>query len=564
MSEQRRARLARVVTDLPRGVGVLAIVVFAVAWIRAFRVGRLSASEIQELLPVVIVTALSGVAITWLLRATDRGRRVPAAALLVLTAPPWVVAIAVGRAATALALEPQKNPDMLAGAFRGLFALWMETAGRAVGAGCTAALAGALAIGLAFRALASAPPKRAPTRATTGTAPTVNDGMRVHAIVAAPATLVAFVAAVSAVQRAALVRGGLAAIWERPLSRPALLMDAATAFRVCELVSAIGAVALGVASLILLARSLRSAVPTRREMLSGAATVLVALTIVIGARVVDHVGTETLAQPDVRPWRRVASFQPLLIRSSDHHVYSLETTVASPSTLHPLQGGVIPLRAGEERLADALRAARAADEEHNKVPRPRLTAQPSWHVLVSISDEIPAVTVAIDARLGAADLRALLDASSASGASALAIVGNDTAPSPAMRELEEEIRSIAMLLRPRAVHMTLLLESALPPGYAADDARGWDATVRSAPRGQLTARAEPTRTRMPVPSASTAPWRVRAYFAHDSVPLRFAYLTLADDATGESLAAYVEAALQQGLQPILVTRDLRSGQLAPN
>jgi len=67
-----------------------------------------------------------------------------------------------------------------------------------------------------------------------------------------------------------------------------------------------------------------------------------------------------------------------------------------------------------------------------------------------------------------------------------------------------------------------------------------------------------------VPSASTAPWRVRAYFAHDSVPLRFAYLTLAGDATGESLAAYVEAALQQGLQPVLVTRDLRSGQLAPN
>jgi len=388
--------------------------------------------------------------------------------------------------------------------------------------------------------------------------------MRVPAIVAAPATLVAFVAAVSAVQRAALVRGGFAAMWERPLSRPALLMDAATAFRVCEQIGTIGAVALGVASLILLARSLRSAVPTRREMLSGTATVLVALTIVIGARVVDRVGTETLAQPDVRPWRRVASFQPLLIRSSDHHVYSLETTVASPSTLHPLQGGVIPLRAGEERLADALRAARAADEEHNKVPRPRLTAQPSWHVLVSISDEIPAVTVAIDARLGAADLRALLDASSASGASALAIVGNDTAPSPAMRELEEEIRSIAMLLRPRAVHMTLLLESALPPRYAADDARGWDATVRSAPRGQLTARAEPTRTRMPVPSASTAPWRDRAYFAHDSVPLRFAYLSLADDATGESLAAYVEAALQQGLQPVLVTRDLRSGQLAPH
>jgi len=136
-------------------------VVFAVAWILAFRMGRLSASEIQELSPVVIVTALSGVAITWLLRATDRGKRVPAAALLVLTAPPWVVAIAVGRAATARTLGPQ-NPDMLAGAFRGLFALWMETAGRAVGAGCTAALAGALAIGLAFRAWKGPPRLRPP------------------------------------------------------------------------------------------------------------------------------------------------------------------------------------------------------------------------------------------------------------------------------------------------------------------------------------------------------------------------------------------------------------------
>ncbi len=65
-ADPRRATLARLATDLPRSVSVLAIVVFSVAWIWTFRAGGLSAYELTALSPVVIVTALLGVAITWL------------------------------------------------------------------------------------------------------------------------------------------------------------------------------------------------------------------------------------------------------------------------------------------------------------------------------------------------------------------------------------------------------------------------------------------------------------------------------------------------------------------
>ncbi len=601
---------AGVAAAMPLVVGVTAAVGFAVP-LGVTGMGALARDTGWPLYAVLAVAGLGALALSALLWGAGRGARVPAAASLALAGLPWVAGLAgeargVSQLAAALGMaEPTSRGALLA---QGL----AEAGGAAVvGAWCSSALAGALALGLAIGALGQRAAGRVPRAGLVGAglalplvglvayalasggfgryttwlvvatvravfafglaaaAVGVSTRGRATALAAAvgPATLVSFLGALFAAEHGA-VRAALHAAGDpEPDARLEAVLQAASAIALGGRVGLVATLVLGGAAVALAGWAVVQERPGRGALAGGGALVLVAaLGAAFGSTVEAH-HARTLRPYTAPAWGALAGFDPAAIRACDASAHATMDALVAVDRVLPQGEAAIAAASlatpeGRDALTDALRARLTQPtpgpqpEPADDVPPPPQGRRGAMCARVPSPQDRPGLTLAVDGRVEAPLLRAVLEAAAAAGAQSIDLVGTQRTLDP---EARAQLRADAPLLvavaePPGAVRV--LLERAVDGRVPEGDTMLWHALVG----------AEGTPMLLPRPGATDAPRpldgtpvpaiaRVDATRPGEPRPRMhrpLAWLVVTDGATAQQLASSARSAATQDFDPIVV------------
>lgn len=570
--------------SMPFLVGLAATVVFVVGLKRESPL-RFAQETGWPFYAVVAMTWLSALVLTITLALAGRGARVPSAVSLFFAGLPWLVGVAGVRVSTSHVLDAVTNVEPSMRATLIAQGLAEASGARLVGAWCTAALAGSLALGLAIASLGQRSPNRKPLFGAVGlllslpvlaltgyavvahvfgpdllfavvaalgavvalTLAAAGSGDSLHARAAAlsaavaPSALVSFVAAVAAMETGGF-RGAFSAVaMAEPSQRAALLAQGAGAFIVGGRLGNLSLGALGLASLVLAGWAVSRARPTVGALLGGVAVAVVALLVVGTDRLSDLATRHDLGALPLTAWQGVDGFVPTTIVGANDEENLRPVAVVTTDRVLPLGGAPVPLSTlstagGRAALAAALRPTLTLGAPDGS-PEP---------------DAQPAMALAIDARIPASTLRALFEVAQAAGAHSVVLVGSASRADPAaMHRLEEEAPLVAMVAQTIG-SVTVLLESALPPGYADADPTLWHTTVNGQNEVHLTPRTGSDGAPIALGGSERAHWNRSPVGEPDDGPRPVAYLAFDDGATSETFASMVTAAALESLRPLVV------------
>lgn len=392
----------------------------------------------------------------------------------------------------------------------------------------------------------------------------------------APAALVSFLGAVTALQTSG-VRSALSAVANiESAERGVFFGMAAEAFTVGERCAWLGAAALGLAAIVLGAWAASRARPTVGAIVGGIAVVCVAA-LVIGADRAGELGTEyDLGEIRLTAWQDVDGFIPTTIAGDDQDDQGVAlAALVTIDSITPHGESAVALAtlngpAGRAALASTLRRALAGEspdptamrrskrppgiepDDGGSIFAPQRSLAPDR---IAEPDVSPAIGLTIDARVPAAVLRALFEAAREAGARSVILNGSaDELRPEALERLREEAPLMALMAQ-RTGSVRVLLESALPPDYAAADPTLWHTTVTSDPRAELRTRAGTIAAPRTL-SAEGGRYGRRLRDDDSEQPRAVVYLALSDSATNTSLATLSLAATRGALWPLVVTGPL--------
>jgi|GEM_PF-6650760 len=591
--------------SLPFVVGLLATIVFVVG-LADESVMPFMQETGWPFYAIVAMSWFAALVLTVTLVLAARGMRIPSALSLFFAGLPWLVGVAGARFSTTTAINAVQNADAASRASIMAMGIAEASGARLLGAWCTSALAGALALGLAIAALGQRSTNRKPLFAVVGLALALPllalagyavvsgafGGFAVYGVVAAlgavvamavaaagagdspharaaslaaavaPAALVSFLGAVAAMETGGF-RAAFGAVAMAPAEmRVMLLAEGAESFVVGGQLAALAIGAMAVAAAVLAGWAVSRERPGIGAIGGGVAMVFTALLVIGGDRAAELATESDVSEMALTPWQNVAGFSPMTISGSSDDGTGGEVPIAlvtvdgvRPLGAEPLSNAVLRAPGGSAALATALRAAqgRAGQSPHADLFPPSTNPSALPRDEPAAPNAEPSMVLAIDGRVSASDLRLTIDAARAAGAHSLVLLGGSAKVTPeGMERLRTEAPLIS-LFATQVASVTLLLESALPAGYADADPLLWHATVGASSAGQLRTRIGAGRAPMDIP-ASDVERRDRAHENHDDDdPRAVAYLALADDATADSLAALAVGAARESLQPLVVT-----------
>ena len=591
---------------MPFMVGLLATFVFFLGF-GGESLARFAQETGWSFYAVVLSAWFGALVLTVALILAARGTRIPTGLSLFFAGLPWMVGVAGVRVSTQHILDALTNVDPAMRATLLAAGISEASGARLVGAWCTSALAGSLALGLAIAALGQRATNRKVVFGAVGFmlglpllalavyafTSRVFDTYALYLIVAAcgtvlalalgaagagnsphgraaglsaavaPVSAIAFLGAIASMEtggfRGVLV--GVAAV--DPASRVAMLARGTEVFALGGRLAEFGVAALGFASLVLAGWAISRARPSIGALVSGAAVVVIAV-LIVGVDYAAELATRhDVAAQTVTPWANLPDFAPIAAGRSGDERPGVPIAVVTVEQISPLGG--TPIRndalttfAARTQLVEALRSAQTrARAQPDGIEDTRLTdllraptdvgdAGPTDGDLPSPNGE-PQMTLLVDARVPAPVLRTLFDAARAAGARSVVLVGAaERVDAAALARLREEAPLIALLAEPIG-SVTVLFENALPPGYADRDPELWHGTVSRSGAGELTTRVGSGETARAIP---TDVWH------HDDESRvngpQIVYLVLADDATAESLAVFALGARQHRLLPLVV------------
>lgn len=596
---------AGLAASLPFVVGMLATIVFVVG-LADESVMPFMQETGWPFYAIVAISMFAALVLTVTLVLAGRGVRIPSAISLFFAGLPWLVGVAGARFSTTTAINAVQNADPAMRATMMAMGIAEASGARVLGAWCTSALAGALALGLAIAALGQRSTNRKPLFGLVGLALAlplfvlagyavfsgVFGAFAVYAVIAAlgagvamavgaagagdsphgraaslaaavvPAALVSFLGAVAAMETGGF-RGAFRAVAMADASmRVMLLAEGAETFVVGGRLAALAIGTMAVAAVVLAGWAVSRVRPGVGAIVGGVAMVCTAL-LVIGADRAAELATESDVEAmSLTPWQNVAGFAPTTISASS----DLGTPVGAPIALVTVDGvrprGVDPLSSavlrgpgGAAALAAALRAAQGrvprSPDAAPVTPRGDGFAAPGDELASTAAD--PSMVLAVDGRVSAAELRIVIDAARAAGAHSIVLVGGTANVTPEATERLRTEAPLISLIATQLASVTILLESALTPGYADADPLLWHATVGAGSEGRITTRVGADRA--PIDITAREPGRSeRVHEAgEDDDPGAVAYLALANDATAESLAALAVGAARASLRPLVVT-----------
>ncbi len=570
--------------SMPFLVGLGATVVF-VAGLKGESPLRFAQETGWPFYAIVAMTWLSALVLTVTLALAGRGARVPSALSLFFAGLPWVVGVAGVRLSTSNVLDAVTNVEPAMRATLIAQGLAEASGARLVGAWCTAALAGSLALGLAIASLGQRSPNRKPLFGAVGlvlSLPVVAlagyagvahvfGTYLLYAVVAAlgvvvaltlgaagagdslyarasalsaavaPAALLSFVAAVAAMETGGF-RGAFAAVAMVDVSeRASLLAMGAESFVVGGRIANLSLGALGLASLVLAGWAVSRARPTLGALLGGVAVAILALFVIGADRLADLATRHDLGALPLTAWQGVDGFMPTTILDASDEQNLRPVAVVTTDRILPLGAEPIALStlgtpAGRAAVAATLRPTLTGGAPDGS-PEP---------------DARPAMALAIDARIPASTLRALFEVAQAAGAHSVVLVGSASRADPvAMHRLEEEAPLVAMVAQSIG-SVTVLLESALPPGYADADPTLWRTTVNGQNEVHLTPRTGSDGAPIALGGSERAHWNRSPGGEPDDAPRPVAYLAFDEGATSETFASMVTAAALESLRPLVV------------
>jgi TonB family protein len=264
---------------------------------------------------------------------------------------------------------------------------------------------------------------------------------------------------------------------------------------------------------------------------------------------------------------RVARFEPSYVPATDDTAMSIPAALIGVDAVYPhgastrLPAEVVATAEGRRALADIFRAKRE-ELSVDALRAPDVDEPPPARSRAGLVT--PALTLAFDAHVGAPLLRAVLDAAAESGARSVDLVG-------VRRSLIAIAIGVPDLARPDAQpfwpiaeaygSVRVLLAHDVAPGVFDGDATRWHATVGAQAEGL--ARVDPREGYRAEPIGFELAWAGAPLPPREfevAEPRSLAWLTIGEDATAQSLAAFVRATAAEGLDPIVVTTATPAGE----
>jgi len=546
--------------------------------------------------------ALGSIVCGILLYASSMGARVPSAVIVLVAALPWVCGIAGTRLSLhtvgeALAFAA---PDVRAAiAAQGLAeSLWS----RMFGGWTAAALLSGVAVGLALGAVNQKAPERRWAAALIGAGAALPllglaavgiaaGGMRVALLVLpalgaivvgavgagaagkdapkhrsgalASAGVVAMgvaflgVAAGAVAVATTMVFGALANV--SPESKADMVMMAAAEMAPLEMVARFGGIAVAIAVIPVALWAALRARPSAGRIAGAVALIVIAAGVPALDAFAVRAGIDSLFGMVSEPWEGIDGFEPLALPWGDGARTDVDAVVAR-GAVRPRLGA--PFALGDAALADRFRALienpgyASIDEppEPDFIPDTDGSADPSARDF----DGAPTLILAPDSRLDQSGLRSLLGAAGQAGARSVVLVGlwGTQQSAGQVDALRESMPMMAPLVHQTAT-VTLLLESALPAGYADGDAALLHGQVDAGAEVRIEARA----------GATVSPF-VLGDSAHrndyvDPSEASVVYLALGPGATAGSVAAAAARVREMGHVPLLVVGEMPGHPDAP-
>lgn len=479
---------------LPFVVGLLATIVFVVG------LGREPVWPfLQEtgwpFYAIILTAWFSALVLTVTLVLAGRGMRVPTAMSLFFAGLPWIVGVAGARLSTSTAIDAVSNADAAMRATMLAQGIAEASGARLLGAWCTSALAGALALGLGIAALGQRSTNRKPLFGAVGfalalpilalagyavvsrmfgaysvygvvaalgvlvalTLAAAGSGDSVHGRAASlsaavvPVAFISFVAAVAAMETGGFREAFRAVASADPSMKAMLLAEGAESFVVGGRITGLTLAALGLAALILAGWAVSRARPSIGTIIGGAAVVFAAV-LVVGADIAADVATEhDVAAMMLTPWHGVEGFSPAMVGMTDEPADGPPVAVITTDRILPFGGQPIPVTslgtpAGRTAVAEALRTALARLEAGSASDGPDT---PDWlRERPTPDDGRPFNPPATDAEAAAAAARAmgLLDELLAEPAPpnprpSMALAIDARVPASVLRQLMEAART---------------------------------------------------------------------------------------------------------------------------